>query len=277
MVHNYYILLPSHTPTHAHTHTVGAPPEHVGKAVVEFSPEEQPSHSPTIVVDTRTMPTFPVRTSEEASRRKMTTQRASSTTEVHRIGITSSGKAAGHRQERSYQTQPRYASSQNISTVKTQHNHHQDRDSERPVSQRTPKRSRSFTSPTRKSQTEQQSEPMSTVTDYPVHRPPQYPLRGTTSMQELQPGHRTATTDRHSKQSGHLSKSLSVRNVSTGNHVSGPNLIHQQVYNTGISHSVQTLPIGRPSDRHRGHHHDGRSQRHVRNQVSECDVDNVFV
>ena len=98
-------------------------------------------------------------------------------------------------------------------------------------------------------------------------------------MQELQPGHRTATTDRHSKQTaGHLSKSLSVRNVSTGNHGShvstaGPNLIHQQVYNTGMSHSVQTLPIGRSSDRYRGHHGDGRSQRHVRNQVS----DYVFV
>ena len=207
----------------------------------------------------------------------MATQRASSTTAVNRIDIISSGKTAGHRQEKPYQTQPRYASSQNL---RTQHSH-QDRDSERPMPQRTPKRAHSFTSPTRKSHTElQQSEPTNTVTDYPVHRPPQqYPLRGTTSMQELQPGHRTATTDRHSKQTaGHLSKSLSVRNVSTGNHGShvstaGPNLIHQQVYNTGMSHSVQTLPIGRSSDRYRGHHGDGRSQRHVRNQVS----DYVFV
>ena len=87
----------------------------------------------------------------------------------------------------------------------------------------------------------------SSVTDYPVHRQPQqYPLRGTTSMQELQPGYQASGTGRPSRQSGHLSKSLSVRNVSSGSHGShsatGPSLIQQQVYTTGMSHSTQTLP-----------------------------------
>ncbi len=256
----------THLLTHTHTHTVGPPPAHVGKAVVEFSPHEQ-QHSPTIIVDTPDMPTFPVRKPETTTRQtKSLTKRAASTTEVHRVGVsTSSDKTMGYQQEQSRHTQPRYASSQNIRST---HTTQQDRD--KPKTQRTPKRSKSFTSPTRTDQ--QHAEITSSVTDYPVHRPAQqYPLRGTTSMQELQPGYQAATTGRPPRQTGHLSKSSSVRNVSSGSHgnhlsTKDPSLIHQQVYSTGISYSTQTLP-SRPSSRHHGHPH-GQPQRHARNQVS---------
>lgn len=230
--------------------------------MIEFSPEES-QHSPTFIIETPTMPTFPVRTSEEMSRQSKTLpKRASSTTEVHRVGVTSSEKNLEYNHKR---TQPRYASSQNIHST---HATHRDQDSRPP---RAPKRSSSFTSPTQ-NKSEQPLDLTSSVTDYPVHRQPQqYPLRGTTSMQELQPGYQASGTGRPSRQSGHLSKSLSVRNVSSGSHGShsatGPSLIQQQVYTTGMSHSTQTLP-SRTTNKHRGYYGDGRSQRNTRSQVS---------